>query len=221
MQINSIVPQPKNETSVGGWRSSRSSRCRRGGRQDYFIGFQVDPTTLGRQRQIRQPARRRDEAPDRRPHAHGAALVDIGLRAAFAFGFIFLLTRVVGRRELTSLEPFDLVLLIVVGDLVQQGITQSDYSLTGLVIAVSTMALLTVLVSWLSYRFPRLRPVLDGEPIVIVRDGEPIERNLKRERRDTRRSRGRGTPPADRLAQEVQVGRPRDDGAHQLSRGEG
>jgi uncharacterized membrane protein YcaP (DUF421 family) len=108
--------------------------------------------------------------------------MDIALRAAFAYGFIFLLTRIVGRRELTSLEPFDLVLLIVVGDLVQQGITQSDYSLVGLVIAISTMAILTVLVSWLSFRFPRLRPVLDGEPIVIVRDGKPIERNLKRER---------------------------------------
>jgi uncharacterized membrane protein YcaP (DUF421 family) len=108
--------------------------------------------------------------------------VDIALRAAFAFGFLFLLTRVVGRRELTSLEPFDLVLLVVVGDLVQQGITQSDYSLTGLVIAVGVMALLTVVVSWVSYRFPRMRPILDGEPIVIVRDGEPIEHNLRRER---------------------------------------
>jgi uncharacterized membrane protein YcaP (DUF421 family) len=108
--------------------------------------------------------------------------VDIALRAAFAFGFLFLLTRVVGRRELTSLEPFDLVLLIVVGDLVQQGITQSDYSLTGLVIAVGVMALLTVVVSWVSFRFPRLRPLLDGEAIVIVRDGEPIEQNLRRER---------------------------------------
>jgi uncharacterized membrane protein YcaP (DUF421 family) len=108
--------------------------------------------------------------------------MDIALRAAFAFGFLFLLTRVVGRRELTSLEPFDLVLLIVVGDLVQQGITQSDYSLTGLVIAVTVMALLTMAVSWVSYRFPRLRPVLDGEPIVIVRDGKPIEPNLRRER---------------------------------------
>src|SRR5437763_9722281 len=108
--------------------------------------------------------------------------MDIALRAAFAFGFLFLLTRVVGRRELTSLEPFDLVLLIVVGDLVQQGITQSDYSLTGLVIAVSVMALLTVLVSWASYRFPRLRPVLDGGPLVIMRDGKPVEQNLTRER---------------------------------------
>jgi uncharacterized membrane protein YcaP (DUF421 family) len=108
--------------------------------------------------------------------------MDIAVRAAFAFCFIYLLTRVVGRRELSSLEPFDLVLLIVVGDLVQQGITQSDYSLVGLVIATTTMALLTILVSWTSYRFPRLRPLLDGEPIVIVRDGRAIEQNLRRER---------------------------------------
>ena len=65
--------------------------------------------------------------------------MDIVIRAAIGFGFIFLLTRIVGRRELSSLEPFDLVLLIVMGDLVQQGITQSDYSLTGLVVAAGTM----------------------------------------------------------------------------------
>jgi uncharacterized membrane protein YcaP (DUF421 family) len=108
--------------------------------------------------------------------------MDIAIRAAIAFLFIFFLTRVIGRRELSSLEPFDLILLIVLGDLIQQGVTQSDYSVTGLFIAGSTMALLTVLVSYLSFRFPRARPVLDGEPIVIVRDGKPIEGNLRRER---------------------------------------
>jgi uncharacterized membrane protein YcaP (DUF421 family) len=108
--------------------------------------------------------------------------MDVALRAAFAFGFVFLLTRVVGRRELSSLEPFDVVLLVVLGDLVQQGVTQSDYSLVGLVVAASTMALLTVAVSFLSYRFARLRPLLEGEPIVIVQDGTPIRANLRRER---------------------------------------
>jgi uncharacterized membrane protein YcaP (DUF421 family) len=108
--------------------------------------------------------------------------MDLALRATAGFFFIFLLTRVVGRRELSSLEPFDLVLLIVIGDLVQQGITQSDYSFVGLMITASTMGLLTVTVSYASYRFPRLRPVLDGEPLVIVRHGKVIEPNLKRER---------------------------------------
>jgi uncharacterized membrane protein YcaP (DUF421 family) len=108
--------------------------------------------------------------------------MDIVIRAAIAFSFVFLLTRIVGRRELSSLEPFDLIMLIMMGDLVQQGVTQSDYSVTGIVLAAGTLALMTVLVSYLSFRFKRLRPILDGEPLVIVQDGKPIESNLKRER---------------------------------------
>jgi uncharacterized membrane protein YcaP (DUF421 family) len=108
--------------------------------------------------------------------------VDIVLRAAFAFAFIFFLTRVVGRRELSSLEPFDLIMLIVLGDLVQQGVTQSDYSVTGLVLAAGTIALLQVLVSYLNYRFRPVRMVLAGEPLVLIDDGRVLEGNLARER---------------------------------------
>jgi uncharacterized membrane protein YcaP (DUF421 family) len=108
--------------------------------------------------------------------------MDIVVRAAIAFVFIFFLTRIVGRRELSSLEPFDLILLVVLGDLVQQSVTQSDYSITGMLLAAGTVALLSVGVSYLSFRFRRLRPILDGEPIVVVQDGKPIEQNLKRER---------------------------------------
>jgi uncharacterized membrane protein YcaP (DUF421 family) len=108
--------------------------------------------------------------------------MDIVLRAGFAFVFIFLLTRIVGRRELGSIEPFDLIMLIVLGDLVQQGVTQSDYSVTGLVLAGATIATLQIGASYVSYRFRRLRPVLDGEPLVLVEDGRVLERNLKRER---------------------------------------
>jgi uncharacterized membrane protein YcaP (DUF421 family) len=80
------------------------------------------------------------------------------------------------------LEPFDLILLIVLGDLIQQGVTQSDYSFTGAALAVTTMAMLTVALSYLSFRFKQLRPILDGEPLVLVHDGRPIARNLRRER---------------------------------------
>ena len=108
--------------------------------------------------------------------------MDIVLRAAIAFIFIFFLTRVVGRRELSSLEPFDLILLIVLGDLIQQGVTQSDYSVTGLILAGSTIALMQVLASYLSFRFRRLRPILDGEPIVLIENGNVLEANTHRER---------------------------------------
>jgi uncharacterized membrane protein YcaP (DUF421 family) len=108
--------------------------------------------------------------------------MDLVLRATIVFFFIFLLTRIVGRRELSSLEPFDLILLIVMGDLVQQGITQSDYSVTGVILAAGTISLLTVAVSYVSFRFPRTRPLLEGQPLVVIQDGEVLEKNLRRER---------------------------------------
>jgi uncharacterized membrane protein YcaP (DUF421 family) len=108
--------------------------------------------------------------------------MDIVIRAVVVFLFIFLLMRVLGRRELSSLEPFDLIMLVVIGDLVQQGVMQQDYSVTGTVVAVSTIGLLVLLFSWLSWRVSWLRPALEGRPIVLVEDGKPIEGNLRRER---------------------------------------
>jgi uncharacterized membrane protein YcaP (DUF421 family) len=108
--------------------------------------------------------------------------MDIALRAMIVFGLLLLVTRAVGRRELSSMEPFDLILLVVMGDLIQQGVTQSDYSLTGALIVISVIAVLTVLTSYVSFRVPRARRVLEGEPIVLVEHGRVIERNLRRER---------------------------------------
>jgi uncharacterized membrane protein YcaP (DUF421 family) len=108
--------------------------------------------------------------------------MDIALRAIVLFAFVFFITRVVGRRELSSLEPFDIILLVVVGDAIQQGLTQADASVTGAIIAVSVFALAQVGVSYLHFRVPRLRPILDGEPIVLLEEGRPIDRNMRRER---------------------------------------
>src|SRR6478672_734607 len=108
--------------------------------------------------------------------------MDIVVRAAFAFAFVLLLTRIVGRKELSSMEPVDLILLVVLGDVIQQGVTQSDYSVTGLVLAAGTIALMQVAVSYLNFRFKRIRTVFDGEPIVLIEDGRVLTRNVHRER---------------------------------------
>jgi uncharacterized membrane protein YcaP (DUF421 family) len=108
--------------------------------------------------------------------------MDIALRALFLYAFVVLLMRVIGRRELSSLSAVDLVLLIVLGDAIQQGLTQDDYSVTGAVIAISTIAALQVGSSYLSFRSRRARRILEGEPVVIVQAGKLIERNMKRER---------------------------------------
>jgi uncharacterized membrane protein YcaP (DUF421 family) len=108
--------------------------------------------------------------------------MDIVLRAAFAYVFIVFVLRVMGRRELSDLAPQDLVLLVVLGDLVQNGVTQSDMSMTGVTIAISTFVVLTVFSSCLGFKSARARRVLQGEPLIVVQDGKLIERNLKEER---------------------------------------
>jgi uncharacterized membrane protein YcaP (DUF421 family) len=108
--------------------------------------------------------------------------MDIVLRASAAFLFVFVLLRVMGRRELSTLEPFDVILLVVIGDLVQQGVTQSDMSLTGTALAVGTFSLLVIVTSWVGFRFKAARKVLEAAPLVILEHGRAVERNLRAER---------------------------------------
>jgi uncharacterized membrane protein YcaP (DUF421 family) len=109
--------------------------------------------------------------------------MDIVVRAVVLFIFVWFLTRAVGRRELSTLQPFDLILLIVLGDLIQQGVTQNDFSVTGAMLAGGTMAAMTVVFSYASFKFPRrLGAILEGDPVILVERGKPIDRNLRRNR---------------------------------------
>src|ERR671932_1442418 len=108
--------------------------------------------------------------------------MDIVLRATVAYAFILFLMLIVGRRELSSMEPSDVILLVVMGDLIQNGVTQSDNSMTGVVLAVSTFGLLAVATSYLVFRSRRAQSVIEGEPLIIVQDGKAIEKNLRSER---------------------------------------
>ncbi|MCW2986603.1 MAG: hypothetical protein JWR63_4173 [Conexibacter sp.] len=108
--------------------------------------------------------------------------MDLVLRAAFVYVLILIVTRAVGRRELGQMAPADFILLIVVGDLVQQGVTQSDQSLTGATVVIATLSVLTVATAYVSFRFRRLRPLLEGDPIVLIADGAVQERALRRQR---------------------------------------
>ena len=108
--------------------------------------------------------------------------MDIVLRATVIFIALYLLVRLMGKRELGQMTPFELIVLVVIGDLIQQGVTQNDFSLTGAIIAISTIAFLALLMSWASYLWPSAERALEGEPRVIVRDGEVLEANLRRNR---------------------------------------
>jgi uncharacterized membrane protein YcaP (DUF421 family) len=108
--------------------------------------------------------------------------MEIVFRALFIFGFLWFITRVAGRATLGELSTFELLLYVTMGDLVQQAITQQDYSVTSAVLAVGTFCLLTVLLSWLNTRFRVVRPLTHGTAIVVVERGEPVLANLRAER---------------------------------------
>ena len=108
--------------------------------------------------------------------------MEIVVRSTVIFFFLYVLTRIMGKRELAQLSAFELILLVTIGDLVQQGVTQEDMSLTGNMLAVGTIGVWILLLSYLSYKFKRAHTALEGVPVVIVRDGEILEESMHIER---------------------------------------
>jgi uncharacterized membrane protein YcaP (DUF421 family) len=111
--------------------------------------------------------------------------VEIVIRAAVMFVFLWAVTRAVGRSTLGELSTFELLLYVTLGDLIQQAVTQQDYSVTSGVLAISVFALLTVALNWTQWRFPRTRSAINGKPIVIVRDGEVLPTPSRQQRLST------------------------------------
>ncbi len=108
--------------------------------------------------------------------------MDIVIRATAMFFALYVLLRMLGKRELGQMTPFELVVIVAMGDLIQQGVTQDDFSLTGAVLAISTFALWATVLSWMSYLSPAAERALDGEPSILVQNGKLIEANLRRDR---------------------------------------
>ena len=108
--------------------------------------------------------------------------MELPLRATAVFFFLWVVTRGLGKRELAQMSAFELVLLITLGDLVQQGVTQEDYSVTGAFLAVGTIAFWVLVFGYIGFRFPSSRRVVEGEPVLVVHDGKPVDEALKLER---------------------------------------
>jgi len=108
--------------------------------------------------------------------------VEIVIRAFVMYVFLWCVTRAVGRTTLGELSTFQLLLYVTMGDLVQQAVTQQDYSMTGGILAVSAFAVLTAGLNWVQWRFPRMRPLVDGCPVVVVKDGELLEASMRQQK---------------------------------------
>ncbi|MDQ3881300.1 MAG: DUF421 domain-containing protein [Chloroflexota bacterium] len=108
--------------------------------------------------------------------------MDILIRATVIFWALYVIVRLLGKRELAQLTPFELIVLIATGDLIQQGVTHNDFSLTGAILAVAVFGFWASVLSWATFLSRRAERFLDGEPNVIIRDGKVIRGNLRRDR---------------------------------------
>lgn len=108
--------------------------------------------------------------------------MEIILRATAIYFFLWAVTRGVGKRELSEMSAFELILLITMGDLIQQAATQEDMSLTGAALAVGTLTLWILLFAYLSWRAHGARGLLEGVPVIVVHRGRPLDEVLAIER---------------------------------------
>lgn len=108
--------------------------------------------------------------------------MEIVIRAAVMYVVLLCLLRGMGRRELSQLTTFDLLVTVVIGDLIQQGVTQEDMSFTGALLAVGTICLLAVASSYVGTKSRRAERLLDGVPVVVARNGVLLRDVLRRER---------------------------------------
>src|SRR5215510_11298470 len=101
--------------------------------------------------------------------------MEIIARASVVFWLVFLLTRGLKRRSLADMAPFEMVLLVVLGDIIQQGVMQQDYSVTGAFLALSAFGFWITAMTYVTWRWRRARNILEGVPIVLIADGKPID----------------------------------------------
>jgi len=107
--------------------------------------------------------------------------MELVLRATAVYWLLWLVVRGVGKRSLAEISPLQLILLVVYGDIVQQGVTQEDMSVTGAAIVVGTMTAWAVGGAFVAQRIVPVGRVLSGVPVVVVLDGEPLDDSLAAE----------------------------------------
>jgi uncharacterized membrane protein YcaP (DUF421 family) len=112
----------------------------------------------------------------------GQVLLQIVIRTGVIYALVLIGVRLSGKREVGQMTPFDLTLLLLLSNSVQNAMTGPDTSLAGGAVAASTLLLLNYAVAGLSGSNRRLRRLIQGQPSLLVHDGKVIESHMVRER---------------------------------------
>jgi uncharacterized membrane protein YcaP (DUF421 family) len=106
---------------------------------------------------------------------------DIILRTAAVYAIILVGLRLAGKRELGQMTVFDLVVLLLIANAVQNAMVGPDTSLLGGLLAAAVLLAINTVIAWMRLRSPRLRHLVEGTPTLLVLRGKPISGQLRRE----------------------------------------
>jgi uncharacterized membrane protein YcaP (DUF421 family) len=112
---------------------------------------------------------------------HPVSLLEKIVRPVVVYLILVFALRTIGKRVLAQLNPFDFVVLITLSNTVQNAIIGDDNSLLGGMIGGATLIALNLAVNWYLYRHPDLDRRIEGEPLLLVKDGQLLRHNLKHE----------------------------------------
>jgi len=111
----------------------------------------------------------------------GLPLLEKILRPIFVYAFLVISLRLSGKRELVQLNPFDLVVLLTLSNTVQNAIIGDDNSVSGGIIGATSLLVVNYLVVRFLYDHRKLDQLVEGRPDILMKGGQVIKRNLKRE----------------------------------------
>ena len=110
--------------------------------------------------------------------------MDAVLRSASIYFFLLLVFRLAGKRTLAEVTPFELILLLIIGEATQQALLGDDFSVTNAMLVITTLVVIDIALGLLKQRAPRLERVVEGTPVVIFADGELLPERMREARLD-------------------------------------
>jgi uncharacterized membrane protein YcaP (DUF421 family) len=110
------------------------------------------------------------------------SLLEIAFRAAIIYVVVLLGLRLTGKREVGQMTPFDLVLLLLIANAVQNAMTGPDTSLTGGLVAAATLLAMNTLVTRVVWRSRTVRRLVGGTPTLLIHQGKILQEHLTKER---------------------------------------
>jgi uncharacterized membrane protein YcaP (DUF421 family) len=108
--------------------------------------------------------------------------MDTVLRAAAIYLFILILFRIAGRRAVAELTTFDFVLLLIIGEATQQALVGEDFSMTTALLVIVSLIGIDITFGWVKDRWPLMEKLVDGVPLLLVENGRPLERRMRKAR---------------------------------------